>query len=141
DTAQGPTAPGAFNPLPPSRILDTRVGTGAPAGKIASGGVLDLAVAGHGGVPDTGAGAVVLNVTVTEPDASGFLTVFPSDVSAPLASNLNFVTGQVIPNLVTVKLGADGHVKIKDGSPGGVHVVADVAGYYLAGVATSPGTF
>jgi len=57
--------------LSPSRILDTRVGNGAPVGKVAAGGVLDLEVAGRGGVPESGAVAVVLNVTVTEPGAAG----------------------------------------------------------------------
>jgi len=133
--------PGAMVPLAPARILDTRTGLGAPVGKIAAGASLDLAVAGRGGVPSQGVSAVVLNVTVTEPGAPGYLTVYPSDVDASLASNLNFNAGQTIPNLVTVKLGADGHVKIKNGSWLGAHVIADVAGYYLAGTPTDPGTF
>lgn len=133
--------PGAFVSLPPTRILDTRYGTGAPAGKVSAGGVLEVDIAGHGGVPDNGAAAVVLNVTVTQPGAGGYLTVFPSGQAPPLASNLNFMTGQTIPNLVTVKLGGNGHLSFKNGSLGGVHVLADVAGFFLAGEASSPGAF
>jgi hypothetical protein len=127
-----PTEPGTFVSLSPSRILDTRVGNGAPVGKVAAGGVLDLEVAGRGGVPESGAVAVVLNVTVTEPGAAGFITVFPAGGSAPLASNLNFSAGQTIPNLVTVKLGADGFVSLKNGSSSASHLIADVAGYFIS---------
>ncbi len=139
--AHAAETPGALASLAPARILDTRNGTGAPAAMVPPGGVLDVDVAGNGGVPDDGAAAVVLNMTVTEPGASGFLTVFPTGETPPLASNLNFTAGQTIPNLVTVKMGANGHVSIKNGSSGGVQVVADVAGFYLDGEATAPGSF
>jgi hypothetical protein len=73
----------------------------------------------------------VLNVTVTEPGAVGFITVYPSGGAAPLASNLNFTAGQTIPNLVIVKLNDVGVVSLKNGSAGGSHLIADVAGYFL----------
>jgi hypothetical protein len=42
----------------------------------------------------------VLNVTATEPSSPGYLTVFPDDAcDVPLASNLNFVPGETVPNL------------------------------------------
>ena len=40
-----------------------------------------------------GAAAVVLNVTVTGAQGSGFVTVFPCGEALPTASNLNFVAG------------------------------------------------
>jgi hypothetical protein len=46
-----------------------------------------------------------------------------------LASNLNWVAGQTIPNLVTVKLGAGGGISIYNAA-GTVHVVLDLAGFY-----------
>ena len=67
--------------------------------------------------------------TGTKPSASSFLTVWPSDVSQPLASNLNFSPGESIPNLVTVKLSATGTVNIYNFA-GTVHVIADVVAYY-----------
>src|SRR5262249_46297693 len=69
------TPAGGFVPLAPARVLDTRNGTGAPTGAVAAGGVVDLAITGHGGVPGSGVSAVVLNVTVTEPRADGYVTV------------------------------------------------------------------
>ena len=96
-------------------------------------GTVDLQVTGRGGVPATGVAAVVMNVTVTGPSAGGFMTVYPSGTSQPTASNLNFTPGQSIPNLVTVKVGTGGKIKLTNNSAGTIHLIADVAGYYLAG--------
>ena len=134
---------GSFVSLPPARILDTRNGTGAPAGTIPGGGSIDLQVTGHGGVPATGVGAVVLNLTVTQPTWDGSVVAYPTGQPKPLASNLNFAQDQTIPNLVTVKLGTAGKVTLTNNQIPGktLHLVADVAGYYLSGTATAKGTF
>ena len=63
----GTAANGAFTPVAPTRLLDTRNGTGAPQAPVAAEGTVALSVAGAGGVPATGVSAVVLNVTVTQP--------------------------------------------------------------------------
>ena len=49
-----------------------------------------------------GAAAVAINVTITEPAASGFVTVFPCQADLPVVSNLNYVAGQVVANLVQI---------------------------------------
>ena len=136
-----PTQPGTFTSLTPARLLDTRDGTGAAQKKVAGQGTVNLQVTGRRGVPSSGVAAVVLNVTVTEPGGAGFITAYPAGQSRPLASNLNFTAGQTIPNLVTVKLGTGGKVALYNGSIASAHLIADVAGYYLAGTATLPGTF
>lgn len=128
----GTTTLGArYNPLSPSRILDTRSGNGAPAAKLGPGASLDLQVTGRGGVPASGASAVVVNVTVTEPTGFSFLTVWPRGQPRPLASNLNYVPGQTVPNLVVAKVGPDGRVSAFNNG-GEVHVIADVVGWYGA---------
>jgi hypothetical protein len=124
--------PGGFTPVTPARILDTRIGHGAPAAKVGPGQSIDVQVTGTAGVPLTGAGAVALNVTVTQPTAGGFLTVYPTGEARPLASNANFVAGQTLANAVVVKLGAGGKVTIFNSS-GTSHLVADVAGWYATG--------
>ena len=126
-----------FTALTPSRILDTRDGTGdcTPAclGAIAGGTSKTVQIVGQGGVPATSTvSAVVLNVTVTEPTAAGFLTVYPSGSPKPLASNLNFVPGQTVPNLVKVKVGPDGKIVVFN-SGGNTQVIFDVAGWYSDG--------
>ena len=135
--------PGTYTPLVPGRLLDTRNGTGAPAGAIPGQGSVNLQITGQGGVPASGVGAVVLNVTVTQPNWDGSVVAFPAGEPKPLASNLNFAANQTIPNLVTVKVGAGGQVTLANNQIPGktLHLVADVAGYYLAGTATAKGTF
>ena len=118
-----------FHGLVPARILDTRSGTGAPAQPIGPAQSITLQVAGRGGVPASGAIAVALNVTVTNPTASGYITVWPAAEARPEASNLNFVTGQTIPNLVIVKLDANGQVGLFN-SAGRTDLLADVSGWY-----------
>ena len=134
-------SPGGLVSLVPARILDTRFGVGGFTGPVGSNVSVALQVAGLGGVPAAGASAVVLNVTAVAPSMPGNITVYPSDVAVPTASNLNFVAGQTVPNLVTVKLGADGKVKFANQSNGSTYLIADVSGYYVAGAATAPGAF
>ena len=77
----GPTLPGGLVPVTPARLLDTRNGTGGVTGPVmASQPPLSLSVLGVGGLPSSGMGAVVLNVTVTQPTAPGFITVYPDGV-------------------------------------------------------------
>jgi hypothetical protein len=121
------TASGMYVALTPSRILDTRTGSAVGASSVKT-----VTVAGAGGVPATGISAVVLNVTVVAGGSPGYLTVYPADVAAPLASNLNFSPGQVVPNLVAVKTSAAGAVAIRNASSSAVNVLADVAGYFTA---------
>ena len=120
-----------YVPVAPARILDTRTGLGS-AGPIGAGQSLELQVAGTASVPAEGVAAVVLNVTVTEPSASSFLTVYPSDQARPLASNLNFVAGATVPNLVIAKLSATGRVRMYNNA-GSAHVIADVMGWFPVG--------
>jgi PKD repeat protein len=123
--------PGGFGSLAPSRLLDTRFGVGAPKAPVAAGGTVHLQVLGRGGVPVSGVSAVVLNVTVTAPTKPGYLTVYGDGSARPGASNLNFVAGQTVPNLVIAPVGANGKVDLYNGSAGTVQLIADVSGYYL----------
>lgn len=129
------SAPAGFTGVRPQRLLDTRAGVGAPTGKVGPGGTLDLAVSGQttsaGPVPAT-ATAVVLNVTVTAPTASTDVRAYPAGAAVPTVSNLNAPAGSTVPNLVTVPLGADGRVTLRNSS-GTVHLVADLAGWYAPG--------
>jgi hypothetical protein len=120
-----PTATGAFRALGPSRVLDTR--TSVPA---AADSPLSFQVAGANGIPAT-VSAVVFNLTVTEPKSFGFATAYASGSPRPNASNQNFSTGQTVPNLVNVPVGADGKVTIFNRSSGTTQFIADIAGYFL----------
>ena len=123
-----------FVALTPSRVMNTRAG--AKVGNAAgTGAVFGLQVTGLGGVPASGVSAVVLNVTVTQSEGptvgEGFVTVFPCDKPRPDASNLNFVTGQTVPNSVIAPVSANGEVCFY--VYGTAHLLADVSGYFPAG--------
>ena len=120
---------GLFTPLDPARILDTRDGTGGFRAPVKPNQTIDVQVAGKGGVPVDNVRAVVLNVTAVGPTAAGHARIWPSDLTMPNASSINFSANTNIANGVTVKLGADGKVKIYNSS-GNTNYVFDVAGYY-----------
>ncbi len=106
------TTAAGYSALSPARILDTRSGNGAPALQLGAGSSMTLQVTGRGGVPASGVSAVVLNVTVTDAASGGCLAAWPAGEASPLASNLNYVAGQTVPNLVMVKVGAGGAVNL-----------------------------
>jgi len=121
--------------LNPARVLDTRVGQGTidgalqGAGTVAAGSATPVTIVGRAGVP-TGASAVVLNVTVTEPGLDGYATVYPCGSAPPTASNLNYTAGLTIPNLVIAKIGVNGNICIF--SQSATQLIADVLGYFPA---------
>jgi PKD domain/Fibronectin type III domain len=126
-----PLAGGTYHPLVPARILDTRAGVGVPvraAGPLGAGQSLDLQVTGQGQVPGAGVSSVILNVTVTNTTAPGFLSVWPQGTPLPLVSNLNWVAGKTIANLVEVAVGPTGMVSFYN-SGGNTDVIVDVQGY------------
>jgi hypothetical protein len=126
------TAGGTFHAVTPVRILDTRSGNGAPAAPVGAGAVLEFQVAGRGGIPASGVGSVVLNVTAVDPTSQGYLTVFPQGAPPPTDANpssLNFVAGQNVANAVTVTVGPTGAVSVFNRN-GTTQVLADVVGWY-----------
>jgi hypothetical protein len=83
-------------------------------------------------VPTTGAGTVVLNLTVTHPtSASAFVTVFPTGTTRPTSSNINFAKGWTGANSVTVRIGSSGRVDLYLSS-GTADLIADVVGWYAS---------
>jgi hypothetical protein len=123
-----------FEALPPARICDTRPTaasglTDACTGKtITSGGILTVHVTGNGGVPATASG-VVANITVTNPTAGSYLTVYPATSPRPVASDLNSAPGVTAANLVVVELGTNGALGIYN-AIGSTDVIVDVAGWF-----------
>ena len=123
---------GGYVPVSPLRLLDTRTAGGTP---LAGGGTVDVPVTGAGGVPAAGVSGVVLNVTVTNTSAAGFLTVYPAGAPRPTASNLNWAAGWTVPNRVFVPVGMGGKVTFFN-SFGSTDLVVDVNGYFTDGTAT-----
>ena len=89
--------------------------------------VLTVHVAGVAGVPTTDVGAVSLNVTVTNPVGPGFVTVYPCG-ERPLASNVNFTSGQTVPNAVITPISSAGDVCFY--AHADTDLIADVNGWF-----------
>lgn len=121
--APQPQTAGRLQPLDPYRLLDTR-----PSGPVGAGTARELVVTDAGGVPAAGVAAVVLNVTVTDADDAGYITVFPTGTARPEASNLNYGRRQTIPNQVIVPVGANGRISIFASAT--TNVIVDVAGWF-----------
>jgi len=117
----------------PARVLDTRDGTGGYSAPLGAGQTIVATVAGTGGVPAMNAtvppSAVVLNVTATDTTGASYLTVWPDGAARPNASDLNWIAGLTVPNLVVVKLGSDGKIQLYN-PVGSTNVIIDVVGWY-----------
>jgi hypothetical protein len=126
------SAGGRMTALAPSRILDSRDGTGT-AGALAQASAKIIQVAGRGGIPSmtsaTPPTAVILNVTVTNGTAPSYLSAYPGDAPRPGISDLNWTPARTVPNLVVVKLAADGTITIYN-AMGSVDVVGDSMGWF-----------
>lgn len=110
----------------PERILDTRIRLGGRAPRARR--TINVEVRGRGGVPLSGASAVVLNVTVTEASRSGYVTVWPSGRPRPRTPTLQVSARRTVSNRVVVPLGTGGEISIFNGTRGRVEFVADVNG-------------
>jgi hypothetical protein len=129
----GPAGGSVYEPTAPLRLLDTRNGTGAPAGTVGAGQSIDLTVTGGlRSVPDT-ATAVVLTVTALNATGVTDIRAFPTpadpDAAPPQVSSINLSPGQIVPNLVVAKIGAGGKLRLRN-TAGSVDLVADLAGWY-----------
>jgi hypothetical protein len=120
-----------FQPLTPARIVDTRINRGSS--KLFAGGTTRIQVTGTGGVP-AGATAVVANITATESNAPGFVSLWNCNGGPPTASTLNYVAGQNVPNSATVPLDSGGGLCVYSYSD--TQLVIDTTGYYSADAST-----
>lgn len=118
---------GMVTAITPERFMDSRTGHGTAQRKFAPYETRSIQIAGRGGVPAS-ATAVIANVTATNTTSIGYLTAWSTGSSQPVASNVNFMPGQTIPNLVMLKLGTGGQLSIFN-ELGTTDVLVDVMGY------------
>ncbi|MGW0467753.1 hypothetical protein ACWDX6_21195 [Streptomyces sp. NPDC003027] len=116
------TSGAEYQPVTPSRLMDTRTGTGVPKAKVGAGKTVTLTIR------EPGVTAVAMNVTATNATSSSFVSVYPYGTTRTAASNLNFTAGQTVPNVVIVPV-KDGKITFYNKN-GSVDLIADVAGYF-----------
>ncbi|MEZ5251539.1 MAG: hypothetical protein R2713_20710 [Ilumatobacteraceae bacterium] len=112
----------AFQPAEPTRVLDTRDGTGGWTPVVGAGQVIDVRVA-----PSTAA-AVTGTLTMVAPARDGFLTVDECGAPPP-TSNVNAPRAGVLANAVTTGLAADGRLCVRASSA--TQVVFDTTGWWI----------
>jgi len=119
---------GAFTPIQPARLLDTRVGIGGPAQKFGPSESRSLQIAGVGSIP-LSATAVALNITAVNPSTQSYVTAWPSGGSRPDSSSVNFEAKQTIPNSAIVGIGTNGSVDFFNAF-GSTDLLVDVMGWF-----------
>jgi hypothetical protein len=133
---------GAYVPVDPQRILDTRSWGGGSLPGYAYLPML-LAVDQNDKVIP-GISAFVMNATVTNTQNNGFLAVAPDPntadqynngtnnlLNAPSVSTLNWTKGATVPNLVQASTGANGIVDFFNQSGGNTDLILDWMGLYM----------
>jgi len=124
----------SFTGSTPKRLVDTRLsegGNGPIGGEVLSRVNIigeTLSVGNSVQAVPTTVTASALNVTVVGPASAGFATVYPCTDQRPLASNLNFVSGDVVPNNVVAPVGATGEICVFTNVS--ADVIVDIAGWF-----------
>jgi Peptidase family M23 len=108
----------------PKRLADSRQSLSLT--RFTPGTVNYLTIAGHGGVP-ANATAVMVNMTVTNPDAAGWLRAWPCGQTIPETSSLNYANGQTVANGALLSLGTGGKLCFQ--ATTGVDLIVDVMGW------------
>jgi len=124
----GPTS--SYHAVTPTRVVDTRIGSGTTGGAIDSVGGLRIPLEASSAVGND-AEAVMLNITATDSVANGFVTVWPCDTPRPTASNLNIAPGATTANAVLTGLSSGGEVCLS--SNVATDVIVDVQGWFEEG--------
>jgi azurin len=123
------TTGATYHALTPTRVLDTRNGTGGLSGPFTNHAARTFTVSG---VP-SGAVAVTGNLTVTGQSSAGFLYIGPVGMANPTSSTLNFPLGDDRANAVTVALGGGGTLSVTYAAATlgpTAQVIFDVTGYF-----------
>jgi hypothetical protein len=126
-----PAVFGSFLTFTAARVVDTTTGLGA-AGPVAPHGSITVQVGGLGEIPGPGTTSIALNVTV-KPTGGGYLSVYPTGVAQPTTSNINYVPGAAVSNLVILPVRSDGKVVLFNAGVGSADIQVDVLGVFLDG--------
>ena len=132
------SGPSVFTPIAPARLVDTRIGLGAPMQRLQAATSMDVQVTGRLGIP-ANAVAVVANVTAVDASGPGYLQVLPTGQAAIGSSstlNVDFA-GQTIPNASFAPLGDGGRLTIY--AIFASDVVIDISGYFTPATTSSAG--
>jgi hypothetical protein len=119
----------------PARVFDSR--QAAFGGMPVPAGARDVQLAGVGGIPLAGVGAVIANVAVVMPVSNGFATIYEAGTPQPVTSNLNYSAGTVSrANLVIVPVSESGLATLYTLQQ--ADYIVDVLGWFGEGIDFEP---
>ena len=111
-----------FTPVPPTRMVDTRVGTGGWRGHQAPGQTIEIGAAPEAAVAVTG------TITMVDPGVSGYLTGTICGQPVGATSSVNGAGSSVMANSLTVGLSPGGNLCIT--SLVATHTLFDTTGWW-----------
>jgi Regulator of chromosome condensation (RCC1) repeat len=128
--------PGRFVGMAPARLLDTRSGhrnttidgEQQGTGPLTPGQTIELDVTNRADIPDTGVGAVVINLTAINPTNTTYITAYPTGTPQPTTASLNTTANTINGNLAIVKVGTGGTISLYNNN-GNTHLTADIMGW------------
>ncbi|MFE3856078.1 LamG-like jellyroll fold domain-containing protein [Streptomyces griseorubiginosus] len=152
--AQPYTPAGYHQAVTPTRILDTRSGTGitgtgitAGASTVTSDSVTHLKIAGDSvtspvsgaptAIPDS-VTAVAVDVTATAESDTGYVTTYADGTQRPITSSTNFAANTTATGYQIVPVGNDGKIDLYthvDSTGGTTALIVDVTGYFTSNAA------
>lgn len=129
-----PTVAGGYQPIASTRALDTRQ---EGSGPLSPGTALEISLTPlfrsdfSQVVPPLGVAAVAANVGVLAPEVSGSASVFPGHTAWNRTGSISFPARVTVQSSLTATLGVDGTLQIRNNTSSYLHVIVDVAGFYL----------
>lgn len=121
-----------FYTLAPCRVADTRNTPNGPLSgpALAAGTTRTFVIPQQCGIP-AGVRALSFNITITQPNTSGKLRLFPAGVPVPLAWAISYGANQTRANNTVMGASATGGVSVyTEQSFGTTHFILDVNGYF-----------
>lgn len=124
-TATAAAGTGVVELITPFRLQDSRTMEPDKYGTAARDNLFVDGLAGKSGV--------ILNVTVTATEGSGFFRIGDGFEDPPTTSNINWYTdNQKVANMAMVKIAPPGTgISVQGGGDGRAHLIIDVIGYIV----------
>ncbi|MFD3582871.1 LamG-like jellyroll fold domain-containing protein [Streptomyces sp. NPDC058683] len=120
-----------FHTINPTRLVDTRNGIGGTTTPVAPNTAYNLTSAITQQVTTAATPTIATMVTVTNPTAVGYATVYPTAVGKPTPlNNLNWGVGDTLANLTLTPTDTNGQISIYNTSDGSADFIVDSSGYY-----------
>jgi hypothetical protein len=113
-----------YHPMTAVRLVDTGTAT------IAAGATYDVPVGGTHGLPTRGIAGALLNLTVANAAVGGYVTAWPVGDSEGSGSLTQFPAANARADAVSVRVGTDGKVRIRNRAAGAIRLLVDLQGWF-----------